>query len=79
MSERESGGPAFPTGFTDAEGSAQEGMSQRDWLAGQALNGMLAHARPYRPRNWTSTNWHEAIAQEAYQIADAMLAARSAA
>lgn len=29
------GGPAFPTGFTDAAGFAQEGMSLRDWFAGQ--------------------------------------------
>jgi hypothetical protein len=50
----------------------------RDYLAGQALAGMLSHATRYRPRPGASSNWHEAIAEEAYQIADAMLDARAA-
>lgn len=49
------------------------GRSKRDLIAAHALNGMLAHPARYKPRNGAPTNWHEAIAEEAYQIADAML------
>jgi hypothetical protein len=80
MIERD-GGPAFPTtGETDAFGenlyAFTPGMTLRDWFAGQALNGMLSHQRRYVPRSGASVNWHEAIAEEAYEIADAMLAKR---
>jgi NTP pyrophosphatase (non-canonical NTP hydrolase) len=39
-----------------------------------ALIGMLAHPTRYKPRPGKSANWHEAIAEEAYEIADAMAA-----
>lgn len=55
------------------------GMTLRDWFAGQALSGMLAHSTRYRPRDGAPANWHEAIAQEAYEIADAMIASREVA
>lgn len=71
------GGPAFGHGDHQHGGSA--GMSLRDWFAGQALQGMLAHATRYRPRSEAPANWHDAIAEEAYEIADAMLAAQEAA
>ncbi|MBW6400024.1 hypothetical protein KPL78_19340 [Roseomonas sp. HJA6] len=77
--EKNDGGPAFPVPNIDDDGRSWQpkgGMSLRDWIAGQALNGMLAHATRYRPRVGASRNWHEAIAEEAYEIADAMLAAR---
>lgn len=48
----------------------------RDLVAMLALNGMLSHPTRYKPRPSASKNWHEAIAEEAYQIADAMLIAR---
>jgi hypothetical protein len=77
------GGPAFPRPASTDEANTccgvfydQEGMSLRDWFAGQALNGMLAHSTRYRPLPTASQNWHEAISEEAYQIADAMLAER---
>jgi hypothetical protein len=50
--------------------AANEGMSLRDWFAGQALAGMLAGepgAHLATPR----------IGIEAYAVADAMLAARN--
>ena len=71
IDEIEDGGPAFPKPGTDEcidVCGSQRGMSLRDWLAGQALAGMLAYP------NGIGTDEHYATC--AYRIADAMLAAR---
>lgn len=73
--EKKDGGPAFPYAF-EHDGHANisgfaPGMSLRDWFAGQALI-MLPHHGCGADLDSTDT----AIA--AYQIADAMLAARTA-
>lgn len=47
----------------------------RDDLAIAAIQGMLAHSTRYRPLN-ANTPWHEAMTNEAYQIADAALKER---
>lgn len=44
----------------------------RDYIAAEALCGMLSHSTRYRPRDGRS-DWHSAIAEEAYELADAML------
>ncbi len=54
--------PAFPT---DHHVHA-EGMTLRDWFAGQALVGILA-----------ANNWGTPSADEAYKVADAMLERRA--
>ena len=76
MSAINDGGPAFPVpmvpwqdGFINVECT---GMSLRDWLAGQVLQG-LASDTAYI---WNRTN--EEVATASYDIADAMLKARSA-
>lgn len=59
------GGLAFPN-----DSWTTEGMSLRDWFAGQALNmivGMMDDNTPLHP---------ESIARASYAIADAMLKAR---
>lgn len=84
------GGPAFPVecsynhegkivgSQTGVASGWETGMSLRDYFAGQALNGMLAHATRYKPPpSDTMMTWHQAIAKEAHEIADAMLAQRS--
>lgn len=90
MSARD-GGPAFPSamhieGCSDdscarscpiANGGGTDGLSLRDWFAGQALAGMLA----YSYVNPAHGNYHENskpafAASDAYSFADAMLAAR---
>lgn len=58
--------PVFPEGAT-GHASAFRGMSLRDYFAGQALAGMLAHLGLFGD---------DGIADDAYKIADAMLAAR---
>jgi len=57
--------PAFPL----PENYAREGMSLRDWFAGQALQGLLAGAAD---ADCTAADY----ARDAFMMADAMLAAR---
>lgn len=76
--DKNNGGPAFPAHCT-SDGHAANvdgGMSLRDYFAAKAMQGMLAHATRYRPRPGASSNWHEAMSEEAYEIADAMLRAK---
>lgn len=74
MSKINDGGPAFPIS-KDVVYQQLNGMSLRDWFAGQALMGIGA----WCPRNVepNSDEWHAARAGHAYADADAMLAARS--
>jgi hypothetical protein len=82
------GGSAFPFGreinwinefhSRSTENVYNQGMTLRDYFAGQALTGMLAHSRNehgYQSRD-IAQHWHQAITQEAYQLADAMLEQR---
>lgn len=74
MSLPNAGGPAFPraSGPEPRVNSVTDycdGMSMRDWFAGQALAGILSDA----PRGYSG----QAVAAEAYAFADAMLAERA--
>jgi hypothetical protein len=68
-------GPRFTRcGAVSGQG---QGMSLRDAAALAALQGMLAHNTRYRQRPEDSClHWHAAISREAFQIADAFIAAR---
>ena len=80
---RQMGGPAFPRPrsarpkderFPD---SAQEGMSLRDWFAGQALAGAIAASANETADPAISTQGYaELMARGSYRLADAMLKAR---
>ena len=78
------GGPAFPVPATDAtDGRTHDGgMSLRDWFAGQAMaslflnQGITGLAIDIAERGGPAVR--ESIASKAYQISDAMLAAREA-
>ena len=81
MSEKiKDGGPAFPNSkvtnylFEDEHIKpileTKDGMTLRDWFAGQALSGMLS----VWPR--FTVNSEEFYASNAYEIADAMLLER---
>ena len=78
--DRESdGGPAFPIHGRDRLVSDDwEGMSLRDWFAGQALIGLLANPGPLMDQHGNLVA-REAptTAQFAYQFADAMLKRRT--
>lgn len=66
----EDGGSAFPA----LEWWPENGMSLRDWFAGQALAGMCASPPPDLGDR-TNPN-HSGWADNAYKFADAMLASR---
>ena len=86
---KDSGGPAFPFEYHNQTGSHQPGffdsgmlspgasqqfagMSLRDYFAAKAMQGICSHAD-----TWGLATSPK-IAQAAYELADAMLAARSA-
>ena len=63
--------PAFPNTGNRFDGRIAEGMTLRDWFAGQALAGLYASE--------TDDTEYEAAyaARRSYVIADAMLAERA--
>lgn len=65
------GGPAFPC-VSETGAFRPQGMSLRDWFAGQALTGMMATATLSPSEEIPGLN----TAMWAYKYADAMLAAR---
>ena len=71
MSEKDNGGPAFPSNYTHTDGRQfhEEGMELRDYFAAKAMQGICASEE----LRFTSA---KRIASMAYQIADAMLAER---
>ena len=69
MSERDNGGPAFPT--TAGQVVYSHGMLLRDWFAGQALAGICAHQDTWGLPDVPT------VCRQAYHIADAMIAERS--
>ncbi len=74
MSEtKDDGGPVFPQRDLQPHeaGVFYEGMSLRQWYAGQALIGTCLHSDAY---HWSP----ERIAERAHRIADALLKARKA-
>lgn len=62
-----------PTGYQTVHDSSSNGMSLRDWFAGQAL--VAAGARFKEPADLACVRY--ALAEDAYLIADAMIAERS--
>lgn len=78
MSEKHDNPHAFPSVCLGDPGhpASVPGMSLRDWFAGQALAGLLAH-----PECRTVGPGHEeatiCAAREAYAVSDAMLAERA--
>ena len=80
MSTIKDGGPAFPRSATKGTSGtivreAQDGMSLRTYLAGQALAGLCVPG----PDDGSITAWDfDLIAPVAWKAADAMLAAQEA-
>ncbi len=67
--QKKDGGPAFPSEYIPGTATTP-GMSLRDWFAGMALQGQADRfSHPHQHR--------ELLANDCYDIADAMLAARN--
>jgi hypothetical protein len=65
--------PAFPSPVRGPAGSerSEEGMTLRDWFAGQVLTGFAASVHANKG------SWDDAtVAKCCFEVADAMLAAR---
>lgn len=79
MTTNNEGGQAFPSHpilYSSADAHQAQGMSLRDWFAGQALAGICANGHtPWSP-NVADIEDAE-VARAAYDLADAMLAARA--
>lgn len=67
------GGQAFPVPATESN-FFYEGMTLRDYFAAKAMQGMVAN-----PGMWDLINERHAqsVAEDAYLVAEAMLAARN--
>lgn len=94
MEKKNDGGPAYPRpiGHTPKIGSlyssSQDGMSLRDYFAGQFLAGIAANPAMVNRRGtktswsygedaWSMEQFAKDMSFEAYRTADAMLAARA--
>lgn len=83
MSTLNDGGPAFPAIGSEAFPSDPQGMSIRDWFAGQYLNGIAAGSviestatRIGNMADLRGVSTAYFIASMAYEAADAMIAKR---
>lgn len=77
MADKETGGRAFPwCGNLNDAPTIGLGMTLRDYFAAKALLGWLA-GYPETSSHPVVAGNEDKVAQEAYQMADAMLAARS--
>jgi len=48
-------------------------LTIRQELAARFMSAMISHDTRYRPRKGASNNWHEAISEEAFELADAFI------
>lgn len=82
MTTRDNGGPAFPANPTryviDSDGIpvplTMDGMTIRDWFAGQAMNGLIS-AKAFVGKDNNING--DVLVEGAYALADAMLVERS--
>jgi hypothetical protein len=81
MTQKPDGGPAFPLTRESSFNKNYEGMTLRDWFAGQAdvpWNAVLETLELRGEKNPTVQRMAEYRAEIKYVMADAMIAAREA-
>lgn len=76
MDKIDDGGPAFPSNGSMGE-VCQEGMSLRDYFAGQALMGLLNNSEARIESDLSDRTNAEILSSNYYFMADAMIAQRS--
>ena len=69
MSNKDTGGPAFPT-MQYEHGGDEDGISMRDYFAAKAMQGMFSSG------NLEIGDTNKIVSEAAYKVADAMLEAR---
>lgn len=76
MSDKDTGGPAFPRTVQQWNSHLEsfDGMTLRDWFAGQALPQAYSGCIGSSPDE--GDRWVDMVAREAYDMADAMIEAR---
>ncbi len=87
MSDETTGGPAFPRVAYELEsnvhndtlyGAGFSGMSLRDYFAAKAMQGFMADPEECPDEGEDVADFYDNVASSAYELADAMLAARKA-
>ncbi len=73
MSNKNTGGPAFPTVMID---KPEGGMTLRDYFAAKALSAIYKDTTESARIDGWPDKWRDYVAEEAYDMADAMLKAR---
>jgi hypothetical protein len=79
MSNKDTGGPAFPFTDYDSHGDVMDihsGMTLRDYFAAQALTGAQIWDAVLNGKNAQFSGGVNKLADVAYAVADAMLKAR---
>ena len=71
MSEKQTGGPAFPVYHGGYSRSDNDGLTLRDYFAAKAMQGLLSGLLA----NGMDLTW-SGVAVDAYRQADAMMKAR---
>jgi hypothetical protein len=75
--KKNDGGAAFPLPMGSETTEGNQGMSLRDYFAGQAIIGLVGHGNNVKASNYDPTaTIADVVADQAYFIADAMLQAR---
>jgi hypothetical protein len=74
MSNTNTGGAAFPT----SQIADSDGMTLRDYFAAKALPAIYKDATETARNDGWPDEWRMDVAEEAYEMADAMLKARDA-
>jgi hypothetical protein len=69
MTNKQTGGPAFPNEGFNGWGEPQQGMTLRDYFAAKAMQACIAKGAPLV---------FDDVANKAYEMSDAMLKAREA-
>lgn len=79
MSNKDNGGPVFPTTESNYhnENMRGDGMSLRDYFAAKALSGLLAWPGDEGSGSYHSNSDPKHTASMAYKYADALLAERA--
>ena len=76
MSNKDTGGPAFPATEDHGMNSGMPGMTLRDYFAAKAMQTLLGSE--YTSEHGLHEGWMTSLAHESYMVADAMLKAREA-